>query len=661
MSVDKAQWRILQLDGLRGLAILLVICNHLRLQPLYDVLPQFFRTIFTGINGSGQVGVSILFLLSGFLMTTLYPQVTSKMDFWQKRYTRIFPALVAMSLALAVIRFFWLDLSISQTFFILLACLVGGGLLWKIIQLAPFRIQLGKLIFVAFLMLQGAVALYYIFILTRTPSAVFYIDWLPTTRQIIYFFVNSTLTLPLGRYVPQLDGVYWSLITEVFFYLLYPVLFLPIVIAFKNRQSRYGQYLMLALLFPFFYGLSLIFKAYLGLQMMQIHLAIYFVIGMLVGLYPQAAVIKKIQNFSQKIPTIPLIVVCLFSLIGLPMVRNILQLGRTADQLMWSIPLTFMFITTVSTENGWSRWLKNPIFVWLGGISYALYLTHSIAIETFAKNNDPQTLTQMLYVGLPAILAMGLLSMVLHYFLELPYFNKAKALVSSSTSTTQQSPNRIFLLTTTTTLAITLTLIWLAFRSPNSLASQAINHHHSEVAAIQPLNTTPLVLPFTATQNNLGMLTISVKSLENDELKKFGLHRGDDTLGALVMRLTDEKGIQLGESHFELHQIFESRFHPFGFPVQTDSQGKKYTLTLFTTAPNQLQIVGMLNKGVSLRSIYFFDKKELLKNPLKLIQLLVTKILQPFTEKEVLVVIILITPLLAGLLLFGLQPKNVKK
>src|SRR4051812_3227202 len=75
------------LDGLRGIAILLVVVSHFNLIsiPYYDV-------IF-----NGKLGVLIFFVLSGFLITTLCikekvaTKTISLKNFYIRRALRIFP------------------------------------------------------------------------------------------------------------------------------------------------------------------------------------------------------------------------------------------------------------------------------------------------------------------------------------------------------------------------------------------------------------------------------------------------------------------------------------------------------------------------------------------------------------------------------------------
>lgn len=86
MAVDASKWRyISELDGLRGIAILMVIAIHAHLP----------------FAGGGFLGVDLFFVLSGYLITTLLlkeQQATGDINFksfYWRRCIRLFPVLFA--------------------------------------------------------------------------------------------------------------------------------------------------------------------------------------------------------------------------------------------------------------------------------------------------------------------------------------------------------------------------------------------------------------------------------------------------------------------------------------------------------------------------------------------------------------------------------------
>jgi peptidoglycan/LPS O-acetylase OafA/YrhL len=99
--------RIPSLDGLRALSILLVIIGHVR-----TTVPHFpfsVRRWATAIPGNASLGVSIFFVISGFLITHLLlreQQKTGRISlpgFYVRRFFRIMPAYYTFLICLIVL------------------------------------------------------------------------------------------------------------------------------------------------------------------------------------------------------------------------------------------------------------------------------------------------------------------------------------------------------------------------------------------------------------------------------------------------------------------------------------------------------------------------------------------------------------------------------
>jgi peptidoglycan/LPS O-acetylase OafA/YrhL len=109
--------RIPSLDGLRGIAIVLVLFQH-----LWHTLPGFLSPLGV-FAGNGGLGVSIFFLLSGYLIYSLSVREYEKSgafnrkQFYIRRALRIFPCFYFYILViLALAQFGWITVTESDDF-----------------------------------------------------------------------------------------------------------------------------------------------------------------------------------------------------------------------------------------------------------------------------------------------------------------------------------------------------------------------------------------------------------------------------------------------------------------------------------------------------------------------------------------------------------------
>ena len=126
------------LDGVRGLAIVLVLVSHLML--FNDRTGSRFGDSLSALRGLGWTGVDLFFVLSGFLITgILYDTLHDPhyfRSFYMRRFLRIFPLYYGF-LALLLIGTPWMHFSWGGRQYVLLAYLQNTGLWFPVTDFHP--------------------------------------------------------------------------------------------------------------------------------------------------------------------------------------------------------------------------------------------------------------------------------------------------------------------------------------------------------------------------------------------------------------------------------------------------------------------------------------------------------------------------------------------
>lgn len=334
-----------ELDGLRGISILLVFVHH----------------IYAPLLPGGFLGVDIFFVLSGFLITSLLLQEwhrsgsISIKNFYIRRALRLLPAITLLSVALAVFALFLNDQLAGKTY---------HGI-W--------------------------LALSYVS------------NWL-------YAFRLDSADNPLG--------VTWSLAIEEQFYL-----FWPLVLRFALRSTKLTRR-GLVLITVALIGLVILHRAWLMNQAAPVERLYYasdtradaILIGCLVAflfswnLLPQATAFK--------------IVVKAFSVLAVAFLVYMAITATWDDLLMYhSLVLTLISLSAGVLVVGIlilpSRFIKAVLqfvpLVWIGRISYGLYLWHwPVKWFVYRQGNGPGSKSQMMI----AILISVLLPTLSYYLVE---------------------------------------------------------------------------------------------------------------------------------------------------------------------------------------------------------------------------------------------------
>lgn len=629
--------RLLFLDGLRGLAILLVFFNHISSNLILKALPVWIQPVWLTFTSSGGVAVAVFFILSGFLMAYLYSSINEKSFFWQKRYSRLFPLFTAM----VVTRTLFRNFPDQSIIFYLLAIFMPAFAIhsiWIYGLKKINQVHWSKYLFRIFLILQVVMIIFYGFVIMRAPAIVFNQQWPAWWREIIISLTNLTLALPMGDYIPMLDGVYWTLCVEVLFYFLYPILFLPIIKILKS-YSLWIKTLFLLGLLPFLYGVVLLSKRLFGLSIFSFGFFYYFVVGVVLGLWQ----LKKQFRLPKFTGSIYLFIL----LFGLNWLFNHYALHIDLLRLFSAWPLGIVLILIAQKEDWLNQLFSTKLFRFFGNISYSIFLVHTSVVDLAKKIYTPETSWDNLLFILLTLTGVILTAIVLNNLLEKPYF-KSGTIVVKQNNNLKALPRKVNVYRPILILVfIYLVAILVAYQSDFNFFSKQVQISPSSLKNIKLTEGQKtlslqkhrqLQLVFTATENNLGIITMSLKYIGPS------YNKGQQ----LIVRIKPlDASVWYAETVFQAAEVGDSDNHAFGFPVLTESKNKQYVLEI--ELMNKHSKAGYFLLDLShgpVRAVYAFNKTELLKQPQVLVSLFLNKLESVYYHQEARLVFLLGMPYL---------------
>lgn len=634
MEKDTTSSRLLALDGLRGFAILLVFLNHITTSYLSSILP--FDSL-GWLFGDGVTGVTFLFILSGFLMASIYPTPQSSLGFLQKRYTRIFPLFLSMSM---VMFFYHLFPKISTVILLGSIFLIAflAHLLW-IYLIKPRNITFKRFLFISFLILQVVVGLFYLLWVMRHPPVVF-TQLLPAPiREGTIYLVNATLTLPLGNYIPMLDGVYWTLVAEVLFYILYPILAVPIIEFFRPQTQRI-KWLFFAATVLFIAGITLLSQKVLVMSMIQPALWLYFITGIiLANIFKHKE--KTLSRFTAIFTRVPVVV-------GILIFAAVLYTEHLAEvylpnsvgpwiRMSYAIPLTFLVGILLNQKTSLSKFFSKRVWVYLGTISYSLYLCHAIIIHMAERVFVPTNFLTNLFYVITTFGVTVLVALFLFWMLEKPYFSKTKASKNPhKTSSINYHPLRILSITVVSYLIVLLLIYSSQFNFFSSTYPlKRDNITPTPRSTVISLHDYPVVqITFEGQARDLGLIAVRV----NHPKQKTQL-----VYQSLVFSLKEVGREQpLSVTTYTLDYFNSNTIFPFGFPKIHDSEKKKFIATFSLSNKASSNFVTIDTS--TFQAVYPADKKNVLTHPQELAAFLKSKVLSVFSSTDAFITLILGLP-----------------
>jgi len=313
-----------KIDLLRGISILLVLLHHFNIPyKLHDTflgIQIFGESLSTLIARNGNYGVTLFFVISGFLITQHTIQRSGTLaqiklkDFYIRRIARIMPCLVLL---------------------VVLVTALGAMGLKPFINQAPNGIEVsyGLTVFSAF-----------------------------TFWMNILIIENGWVNYALG--------VLWSLSVEEVFYLAFPILCVVL-----GRGKGFIIFLLAIIVYaPYFRSLH--FAEESGAYL-------YHYFSSFDGIAMGCLTALMTQRMSQKIHVsrivVPIIVVLMVTVYLYAPIKEVSTWGISLFALL-SAMLIFCFAQNPHTE---SRSILSKGIAWIGQRSYEMYLFHLIILGLF--------------------------------------------------------------------------------------------------------------------------------------------------------------------------------------------------------------------------------------------------------------------------------------
>lgn len=354
------------LNGLRFIAALMVIISHLELNKSYFSLENYFQDI----KELGRLGVSLFFVLSGFLITYLLVREKEKngvigiKNFYMRRIYRIWPL---------------------YYFIVLLS-------LFVLPHITLFSIPNLKL---------------------EIDSST---QFITVIILLVFFLTNVLVHIKLIPFATQT----WSIGTEEQFYLIWPLLINKI----KNLAPLFMSLILL-------YNLLLIVLSYPFLDTIKyIELFKSFVFSFQLDsltlgalgaylFYSKNSIIEFISNIYIFVLTIFCVVLAIIFHVDLGFFKS----------TFFALLFTIVIINLVNNDK-LVNLLENNIFNFLGKISYGLYMYHQIVIVFVINILIKYNITSSFWIYILSILITIIVSSISYQFLEKPFLKRKERITT---------------------------------------------------------------------------------------------------------------------------------------------------------------------------------------------------------------------------------------
>ncbi|MEI6327126.1 MAG: acyltransferase [Candidatus Roizmanbacteria bacterium] len=425
-SPIKERW--IALDGLRGLAALVVMFSHVGFDfPALrstGLLGNLVSSILFTFFVPGGMAVQILFVLCGFLMASLYPRMRSQTHFLLKRYSRIFPIYTAVVTYASVKQNFTDGYGPIANIVILIGILVAWHLVWRIIARKDESGKMRLTLFLTFIAVQIGLVLFDIVIGSRfIKDSTLALP--PNLKAILMYANNIALTTPFLRYINRYQPTYWSLGLEVLFYVAYALGIGP-HIQKLSRLNIWQGVLVIGGCIAILFSLDSGFRTTLELVNLSFNRSSGFLVGIVLGIaYAQKNILHRALEKISKLHVLMFIAsILVFACLYFD--RTIPHLA-SYEGMMWywlcvSIAIGITLYMCVLPHTFAQRLFSSRFLVYWGMISYSSYLLHEHMLPLVELFRSPFPITDSLLRNVWEFTLTGIIASIAYYLVERPYF-----------------------------------------------------------------------------------------------------------------------------------------------------------------------------------------------------------------------------------------------
>lgn len=646
----RERWQAL--DGLRGLAAIVVMFSHtgfaFNLLKETGQIGRITEPILFGLLTPGGMAVQILFVLCGFLMASLYPQIKSSTYFLQKRYLRIFPVYTAVVTYAAITQTITYTLSPLVNIVILLSILIVWHLVWRLISAYDKHglVRLG--IFVLFFMLQLLVIFFDVAVGSRfiKDSG---LQMSPGAENIVRFLNNIALTTPFLRYISRYQPLYWSLGLEVIFYVVYALGIGP-YIQRLGRLSIWQGTLVIVGCVAVLFSIDSGFRTSLELVNLSFNRSSGFLVGIVLGIaYAQKNILHRgVEWISRQ--KILMIIGSLFAVACLYMERTVPHLA-SYEGMMWywlmassMIGITLYFSLLPHTLA--YRVFSNRFLMYWGMISYSAYLLHEHMLPLINQFTSNNTLSDSILKNLSQLLFTFVAASISYYLVERPYFiwRIPETAVHGATARFH-SLLRIKVSTVIkVAFGVALVLLFVSGIFQASLSPRMRGYYLplSSKWSLFP-SATEKILPntehtfkFTSPDNFLASIAIDLHYFgENEKYRK-----DPNAAHFIVQVFAPDSYPPLVTSDRLALDVAGQPYYPIGIPLQEHSRGKTYTVKIAVRNGHVDDYLFIRPTRHNLLAIYQYPL-EMIKTPIGTLSHLFNRITLGLSHTNALIILLL--------------------